>query len=143
MTKRLTEKEESFCQGIAKLGEDKKVEAYKASLYSQSLNSPAMGVQADKLFNKPNINLRIRELQRKSDKIAEEKFTITIEERLRRLDFIYHAGIEEFQNAQGIKGYQNLSVARQSIETLNAMLGVSTSSNVKPVKVQIGVSDAS
>lgn len=138
----LTKKEESFVQAIIKLGDDKKLDAYRASDYSQKLSTPAMSAQAHKLYNKPIINLRIKELQGKAIEIAEKKFTITVEERLRRLDAIYHAGVEKYLTNTGER-YENLSAAKGSIETMNAMLGLGDSAEVKPVKVQIGVIDAS
>jgi len=140
--RQLTKREESFVQAILRLGDDKKLDAYRASDYSQKLSTPAMSAQAHKLYNKPIINLRIRELQGKAVEIADKKFTISVEERLRRLDAIYKAGIEKYLTQTGER-YENLAAAKGSIETMNAMLGTSESSGVKPVKVQIGVIDAS
>ena len=141
MTK-LTKKEADYCSFVVENGGDK-LGAYQAAGYSQNMSTTNQCIEADKLFNKPKLALKIAELKKKADSIAEEKFSISVEERLRRLNFLYECGIEESSTPQGAKMYQNLSVAKQSIEVMNAMLGVVDSGDVKPVKVQIGVIDAS
>lgn len=139
---KLTKKESDFCAFVVENGGDK-LGAYQAAGYSQNMNTTNQCIQADKLFNKPKLALKIDELQEKANSIADEKFSLSVQERLNRLNFLYNCGIEETFLAHGAKTYQNLSVAKQSIEVMNAMLGVSDSGDVKPVKVQIGVVDAS
>ena len=139
---KLTKKETDFCRLVVENGGDK-LNAYQVAGYSQNMSSTNQCIQADKLFNKPKLALKIDELQKAADSIAEEKFSISVEERLKRLDFLYQCGIEESSTPQGAKMYQNLSVAKQSIEVMNAMLGVAFTGDVKPVKVHIGVVDAS
>ena len=68
MKSNLTSKEERYAKAYVKNSGDK-VQAYKDAGYSLKLNSAQMSTQADKLYNKPKINLRIkRELQKMSDK---------------------------------------------------------------------------
>lgn len=139
----LTGKQEKFAQEVVKNGGDK-VAAYKAAGYSQKLNQNAMGVQADKLFNKPNINLRIRSLQQKASKIAEKKFSISVEQRLRWLDEVARGGLHKHRNDEGeLSSYENLAATNKAIDIMNDMLGIDEKGSAKPVKVIIGVEDAS
>ena len=140
---KLTSKEESFAQAFIATNRDL-IQAYRKSEYSQKLTADQMSVQANKLFNKPKINLRIAELTKKVIDIAEKKFTITIEQRLRWLNEIVDAGLEIVVDASGVAKRQNLPASKSAIDTLNTMLGTDEQSGtVKPVKVLIGVKDAS
>ena len=139
----LTAKEELFAQAYIERTGDK-VQAYKDAGYSLKLNSAAMAVQADKLYNKPKINLKIQELQKKADKIANEKFSISVEKRLKWLEQIVEAGLSDYTDAQENNRKENLAASKGAIETMNSMLGVSEKGDkVKPVKVVVGVVDAS
>ena len=138
----LTAKQEAFAQAVS-MNMGDKVAAYKAAGYSQKTSYAVMGVQSDKLYNLPKILLRIKELQTATEAKLVERFTVSLEERLRRLDNLYYLGVEEVVNERGVKSYQNLSVAKQSLEVLNTMLGINDKGTVKPVKVQVGVVDAS
>ena len=143
MSKKLTSKEESFAQAYV-LHKEELIEAYRNSKYSQNLTSEQMSVQANKLFKKPSINLRIKSLQSKASAIAEKKFTITVEWRLRALKDIYDAGMGDYTDAQENNRKENLAAAKGAIETMNTMLGTSDQSyKIKPVKVFVGVMDAS
>lgn len=122
MSERWTKREKDFCRLVVENGGDK-LKAYQDAGYSQSMHILKQHTQADKLFNKPKLNLKIQELQKEADEIAKERFSISIEERLRRLDHLYKCGSEELINAQGIKGYQNLAVAVKTVEVMNSMLG--------------------
>jgi len=96
-------------------------------------------------FNKlSKVKVRIEELKEISTKIAEEKFTITVEQRLRWLKEIITSGLGDYVDAQENKRKENLAAAKSAIDTLNNMLGTDEDSGkVKPVKVMIGVKDAS
>ena len=143
MEKKLTSKEESFAQAYI-LHKEELIEAYRNSKYSQNLTSEQMSVQANKLFKKPSINLRIKSLQSKASAIAEKKFTITVEWRLRALKDIYDAGMGDYTDAQENNRKENLAAAKGAIETMNTMLGTSDATDkIKPVKVFVGVMDAS
>ena len=140
---KLTGKEEAFCQLIAKYGDKKKVKAYKEADYSVNMSEAAIQVQADKLYNKPKLSLRIKELQKTVNNIAKKKFTITVERRLRWLEEIVSAGLATYNDASGGSRRENLAASKGAIETLNTMLGIDENSETKPVKVFIGVEDAS
>lgn len=141
--RRLTSKEESFAQAyIKKNGE--LIEAYRSSDYSQKLPAGQMSVQARKLYNKPLINLRIEELQKIATEIAENVFNITVEQRLKWLKEIAEAGLSTYKDKSGANRREGLGAARSAIDTMNDMLGTSEKSNkVKPVKIFVGVQDAS
>ncbi len=140
-TKR-TSKEESFAQSYIKHFGDL-LKAYKGSEYSQKLTNVQMSVEASKLSKKPIIALRIEELEGKVRVIAEKKFTITVERRLRWLSEIVEAGMGDYIDASGGKRKENLAAAKGAIETLNNMLGTKEENDniIKPIA--IGIVDAS
>ena len=143
LREKLTGKEESFCQAYI-LHKNEPIEAYRNSDYSQLLNAAQMSVQASKLFNKPSINLRIKILQKEAASIAEEHFTITVKQRLEWLTEIINAGLGSYVDAQSNQRRESLTAAKSAIDTMNTMLGVDGDSDkVKPVKVFVGVQDAS
>ena len=120
---RRTVKEESFAQAFIKK-DGELIEAYRSSLYSQNLTPEQMSVQANKLFNRPRISLRIAELQKEVDKIASEVFNITVKQRLEWLKEITEAGLATYNDQQGNSRRESLTAARGAIETMNTMLGV-------------------
>ena len=142
MPKALTEKEESFAQAFV-LHKNDSMKAYKNSLYSQKLSSVNMSAEAYKLLHKPHIAHRINELQEKASAIAEKKFSISVEWRLRALKDIYDAGMSNYKDAQENQRKENLAASKGAIETMNAMLGTKeeTDETIKPIP--IGVIDAS
>ena len=141
--KKLTSKEESFAQAYI-FNKEELIEAYRNSDYSQNLTPEQMSVQANKLFKKPSINLRIKELQSKASAIAEKAFTISVTQRLEWLKTITEAGIATYLDSTGAARRESLTAARGAIETMNTMLGVDESADkVKPVKIFVGVKDAS
>ena len=125
MGRSLTTKENAFCIAIAKNGESEKVKSYTEAGYSTNMSAKAISVQADKIFNKPKINLEIKRLQIISSKIAEDKFNITIEQRLTWLKEIVEAGLSTYQDKNGESRREGLSASKGAIETINNMLGVS------------------
>lgn len=140
--KKLTSKEESFAQAYI-FHKEELIEAYRNSEYSQNLTPEQMSVQANKLFKKPSINLRIKTLQLKASEIAEKKFTITVEQRLEWLKTITEAGIATYLDSTGASRRESLTAARGAIETMNSMLGVTDSKDKKIEPIKIGVVDAS
>ena len=143
MTKKITAKEESFAQAYV-LHKNDSIEGYRNSDYSQNLTPDNMSVQAYKLIHKPHINLRIKELQAKASVIADEVFSISVQQRLEWLKDITEAGIATYLDSSGESRRESLTAARGAIETMNTMLGVDESTDkVKPVKIFVGVKDAS
>tara|TARA_R110000822_G_scaffold303522_2_gene428231 strand:- start:4389 stop:4832 length:444 start_codon:yes stop_codon:yes gene_type:complete len=141
--KKLTSKEESFAQAYI-FNKSDSIEAYRNSEYSQELKPDQMSVQAYKLLKKPHISLRIKELQSKASAIADKAFTITVKQRLEWLKEITEAGIATYTDSTGSARRESLTAARGAIETMNSMLGVEDNSGkTKPVKIFVGVQDAS
>jgi hypothetical protein len=141
--KKLTSKEESFAQAYV-LHKNDSIEGYRHSEYSQKLKPENMSAEAYKLLQKPHITHRIKDLQAKASEIAEKKFTITVEQRLEWLKTITEAGIATYLDSTGAERRESLTAARGAIETMNTMLGVKDNSGkTKPVKVFVGVQDAS
>jgi hypothetical protein len=133
----LTNKEEAFCQNIAKYGEKEKVKAYVDAGYSTNMSNAAIQVQADKLFNKPKLHLRIKELRSKVMEKVEERFTISVEWRLQKLQEIIDAGLSEYMDGNGQARREGLSAAKGAIETINAMLGTGGEEEDKGEKLNI------
>ena len=143
MNKKITSKEESFAQAYV-FHKNDSIEGYRNSDYSQNLKPDQMSVQAYKLLKKPQIILRIKEIQLKADAIAEEKFSITIEQRLEWLKEITEAGMSTYADSTGALRRESLTAARGAIETMNTMLGIDGNTDkIKPVKIFVGVKDAS
>ena len=143
MTKKLTSKEESFAQAYV-LNKNDSIEGYRNSDYSQNLSAEDMSSQAYRLLKKPHIDHRIKELQSKASAIAEKVFTISVTQRLEWLKDIAEAGMGTYADSTGSLRRESLTAARGAIETMNTMLGVDESSDkVKPVKIFVGVKDAS
>ena len=57
----LTGKENAFCEAYV-LHKGDKVKAYVDAGYSTKMSNAAISVQADKIYNKPKINLKITSL---------------------------------------------------------------------------------
>ncbi|MGO2457049.1 hypothetical protein [Vibrio casei] len=142
---KLTEKQEAFCQAIAKYGDKAKVRAFEEAGYSVRGSKASVGVAADKTYNLTNVQLRIRELRKiVMDKI-EEDFKYTIEWRLKKLEDVIEAGLETYTDAQGNARREALSASKGAIDTMNAMLGTSddNSKERKSFNVTLRVEDAS
>ena len=113
--------------------------------YPKSKSLPAgVNSRASEFHKRSEVLVRISELTVKTREIAEEKFSISVEERLGMLKDIYDAGMSTYLDMQGNKRRENLGASKSSIDTLNSMLGTDEDAGkVKPVKVMIGVKDAS
>ncbi|AUR88547.1 terminase small subunit, partial [Vibrio phage 1.115.B._10N.222.49.B11] len=133
----LTKREEAFCQNIAKYGEKEKVKAYTDAGYSTNMSNAAIHVQADKLFNKPKLSLRIKELRSKVMEKVEERFTISVEWRLQKLQEIIDAGLSKYKDGNGQARREGLSAAKGAIETINSMLGTGGEDEDKGEKLNI------
>ena len=125
----LTTKEESFCRLIAKYGEKEKVKAYTGAGYSTNMSKAALQVQADKLFNKPKLSLRIKELRSIVKDGEEKEFKYTVEWRLKKLQEIIDAGLSVYEDGNGQKRREALSASKGALDTMNAMLGIDDNNN--------------
>lgn len=78
----LSEKQEMFCQQMAKLGNQR--QAYKNSYDASQMSDEAIDVEASRLMDNPKITLRLQELSKeiKNENIAD---AIEIQETLTKL----------------------------------------------------------
>ena len=111
---KLTGKENAACECFV-LHKGDKVKAYTEAGYSTRMSKAAIAVQADKLFNKPKITLKIEELQ----KIALTVYVKTKEDKLKILDDI----IDACKAPDAEKGVINATAAIQAIKEHNIMQG--------------------
>lgn len=120
----LNAKQEAFAQEVVKNGGDK-VAAFKLAGWKwEGYSSAALSVQADKQYNHPKIRLRIEELQSQANEVAKEKFSISVEQRLKWLNEIVEAGLGTYADQGGNLRREGLTAARGAIQTMNEMLGV-------------------
>lgn len=139
----LNPKQDAFAVAVVKNGGDK-VAARAAAGYSTTMTKASQGIDADKLYNHAKISLRIAELQIKATKVADKKFTVSIERRLKWLEQMALAGLGTYLDPQGNERTENLAATGKAVDLLNNMLGTDESGDkVKPVKVFVGVADAS
>jgi len=128
--------QEAYAKAVVINGGDK-VAAYKTAGYSLNMNSNSISVASDKLFNHPKISLRIEQLRDK----AEEKFTITVTQRLEWLKEITEAGIAKYMDANKIERRENLAASKSAISVMNEMLGVrEEESNSEPISITFSTS---
>lgn len=146
MSSKLQPKQELFAVNVVTNGGDK-VKARKDAGYSTAMSKASQGVDADKLYNHAKISLRIKELQLQADKVAKERFNITIEQRLRWLQEVAEAGLTKQLITKGedvVEQRENLTATTGAIRVMNEILGTDEQGETtKPVKVFIGVKDAS
>lgn len=126
--KRLTAKEDAYTRAVVLNGGDK-VKAYEVAGYSMNMNMVKVGIQADKVHNRPSVNLRIAQLQKDADKVAKEKFTISVEQRLRWLNEVREAGIATYIDGSGSQRRESLTAVTGAIKIMNEMLGTDNSEN--------------
>lgn len=60
---KLSDKEELYCQSYILSG-GKKSKAYEDAGYSMKMSKAKIATEADKIFNRPNVTLKIKELQK-------------------------------------------------------------------------------
>lgn len=93
-TNNLTIKQEKFCQAYIKTGD--KTAAYREAYSCSNMKPEVIHVKANVLAKMDKVAVRIKELQGKVAKIAEEKFKITSEEMLRHLNILRNSRIDEY-----------------------------------------------
>ena len=111
---KVSPKEEKFAQAIINTAGDK-VKAYKTSGYSLKLTTPQMSTQADKIYNRPNVSLRIKQLQ----KIELTVIVATKEAKLLILEEV----IDACKSVDNEKGMVNANAVIAAIKEHNIMQG--------------------
>lgn len=93
-TNDLTLKQEAFCQAFIRTGD--KSAAYREAYNCSKLKDKSIHEMASALSKTVKVASRIKELQDKVAKIADEKFDITCEEMLRHLNILRNSRIDEY-----------------------------------------------
>ena len=123
MTKKLTPKETLYAELVVSNGGDK-VKAYKGAGYSTNMSMAAICVQADKIYNKPKVNLKITTLQSIKNKVAKEEFEIDAKWVLGELKAIHELDILDIMS-EDLKSFRALSewpkIWRTSISGIDIM----------------------
>lgn len=134
----LNSNQEVFAQEVVRNGGNK-VEAFKVSGWAWENYTPAaLSVQADKKYNHPKINLRIIELKKIADSVAQKEFEITIEQRLKWLKEVAEAGLGLYIDAQGGERRENLGAVTQAVNVMNKMLEENQASSTDSLAESVG-----
>ena len=120
----LTMKEEAYCQAYV-LNNGNSTAAWRQANPESTAKPETQHSQASITLAKPKVRARIAELQDEARAIATDKFTITVEQRLRWLKDIVEAGLDVYIDQNGNKRRENLAASRAAVATVNDILGVS------------------
>jgi phage terminase small subunit len=138
---KLTAKQEAFALKYVECGDAS--EAYRHAYDAESMKPSTIHSKACLTLKVGKVGARVAELEAKKTEIAESALSITLEQRMDWLKQIVEAGLSKYED-QSSEKYHSLSAANQAVSTLNTMLGVDEKADkAKPVKVVIGVQDAS
>ena len=132
---KLTGKENAACEAFI-LNKGDKVKSYTDAGYSINMSKPAIAVQADKLFNKPKITLKISELQ----KLATRAFIWSKEKKLEVLQKVMtRCSIDDEE-----KGMLNANAVVSAMKEHNLMQGdnaptevINDESGIKEIKITV------
>ncbi len=114
MPKALSDKEELYSQAFVLSG-GKKSKAYEDAGYSMKMSSAKIATEADKIANRPNVTLRIRELQKtNTGRIIKSK-----EDKLLILEGV----MDKCSAVDGEKGVLNAAAVVSAIKEHNIMQG--------------------
>ena len=119
----LTAKEEVFAKEYVLGGCSDATAAWRKAHPLSKAKPETQHNKASLMLKKGEVKIRIKQLKKKSIDIAEEKFTITVEQRLRWLDEVAKAGLSTYLDQGGNERRENLSATRAAVQTLNDMLG--------------------
>lgn len=121
-----------------------KSRAWRITFPTSKCKPKSVHERASMLHTLVKVQSRIEELRIKCNILASESFTISVKKRLEWLKDITEAGLGTYKDANDTERREGLSAAKSAIDTMNTMLGVSDNDgDVKPVKIFVGVNDAS
>lgn len=121
----LTAKEEAFAQAYVLGGCSDATAAWRIAHPLSKASDKTQWNKAHLMLKKGEVKARIKQLQKKAVVKAEEKFTISVEQRLKWLEEVAVAGLGIYEDANGKQRRENLSATRAAVQTLNEMLGTS------------------
>jgi len=119
----LTAKEEVFAKEYVLGGCSDATAAWRKAHPLSKAKPETQHNKASLMLKKGEVKIRIKQLKKKSIDIAEEKFTITVEQRLKWLDEVARAGLSTYLDQTGNERRENLAATRAAVQTLNEMLG--------------------
>ena len=119
----LTAKEEAFCQAYVLGGCSDATAAWRIAHPLSKAKPETQWNKAHIMLKKGEVKARIRQLQKKAADKAEEKFTISVEQRLKWLHEVAIAGLGIYYDQGGNERRENLAATRAAVQTLNEMLG--------------------
>lgn len=120
----LTAKEEVFAKEYVLGGCSDATAAWRKAHPLSKAKPETQHNKASLMLKKGEVKIRIKQLKKKSIDIAEERFTITVEQRLKWLDEVARAGLSTYLDQTGNKRRENLAATRAAVQTLNEMLGM-------------------
>lgn len=141
----LTAKEEVFAKEYVLGGCSDATAAWRKAHPLSKAKPETQHNKASLMLKKGEVKIRIKQLKKKSIDIAEEKFTITVEQRLRWLEEVAIAGLATYEDGNGKPRRENLSATRAAVQTLNEMLGTVDGKDTtrKSFNLTLRVEDAS
>lgn len=120
----LTAKEEAFAQAYVLGGCSDATAAWRKAHPDSKAKPETQHQKACRMLADGNVKARIKQLQKKAAVKAEEKFTVSVEQRLKWLQEVATAGLALYQDGNGQKRRENLAATRAAVQTLNEMLGI-------------------
>ena len=140
----LNQKEEIFAQEFV-LNGGNATEAWRKANPNSKAKVDVQYSKASTMLAQEKVKARIEELKGKARGKAEERFCITVEQRLKWLKEITEAGLDTYIDQNQNKRRENLAAARAAIATMKDMLGVTDgeSKDRKKFNITLRVEDAS
>lgn len=120
----LTAKEEAFAQAYVLGGCSDATAAWRIAHPLSKAKPETQWNKAHIMLKKGEVKARIKQLQKKAAVKAEEKFTVSVEQRLKWLEEVASAGLATYQDSNGQPRRENLAATRAAVQTLNEMLGI-------------------
>lgn len=119
----LSDKEEAFCKEYV-LNGGNATEAWRSVNPNSKAKAVSQHESASRMANKADVKSRILELKGVAVEKAQEKFTVSLEQRIRWLEEVATAGLASYKDGNGQDRRENLAATRAAVQTLNEMLGM-------------------
>lgn len=139
----LTAKEEAFAQAYVLGGCSDATAAWRIAHPDSKAKPETQHQKACRMHAQDNVKARISELKKKAAVKAEEKFTVSVEQRLRWLEEVATAGLSMYQDSNGQRRRENLAATRAAVQTLNEMLGIADGEGddkAAPLEIKFSIS---
>ncbi len=134
----LSDKEEKFCKEFVLNGCESASGAWRKAHPKSKAKPETVHSKASRMLSLGKVETRIRQLRGKVMEKAEEKFNITVEQRLRWLKEITEAGLGTYADASGATRREGLAASKGAIDTMNNMLGTDDGeAKNEPIEIRI------